>query len=158
MDFFEQARSYKCMMEMMGISQRELGKMLGVTQSAVANKLRLLRLGPEVQKRVCELGVSERHARELLRLGDEGEQLELLERISSEKMSVERCEALVNIACIKDAPRRISGVEKLKATDTFLDSLHCSLESLAALGIEITKHKKYYKNKLYLTLCITQNE
>ena len=158
MDVFEQARSYKCMMEMRGMSQRELGEMLGVTQSAVANKLRLLRLDPEVQKRVGELGVSERHARELLRLENKDEQLALLERIAREKMSVERCEALVNIACIKDAPQRISRVEKIKATDTFLDSMHSSLESLTALGIEITEHKKYYKNKLYLTLCITQNE
>lgn len=158
MDIFEQARSYKCMMEMKGLSQRELGRLLGVTQSAVANKLRLLRLCPEVQKRVSELGVSERHARELLRLGGEEEQLELLERIAREKMNVARCEALVNIACIKEAPTRISGAEKAKATDVFLDSVHRSIESLATLGIEIGEHKKYYKNKLYLTLCITQNE
>ena len=158
MDIFEQARSYKCMIEMKGLSQSELGRLLGVTQSAVANKLRLLRLCPEVQKRVVELGVSERHARELLRLEDEGKQLELLERIGREKMSVARCEALVNIACIKEAPTRISGAERMKATNTFLDSVSSSVKSLSSLGIEITEHKKYYKNKLYLTLCITENE
>ena len=63
---------------------------------AVSNRLRLLRLEPEVREAIVEYGLSERHARALLRVGEPREQAELLRRVIQAHMTVSETEALVD--------------------------------------------------------------
>ena len=81
MTMFEEAKSLYGMMKMRKMTQSETAKMLGVSQSYVANKLRLLQLDQKMQDRICESGLSERHARVLLRIKDEGLRREVLDKI-----------------------------------------------------------------------------
>ena len=70
LDFFEEALGLQRLTELYGMTQQQAAERVGKTQSAVANKLRLLKLAPETVALVREHGLTERHARTLLRLTD----------------------------------------------------------------------------------------
>ena len=84
----EEARTYQKILDLDSMTQEELGKTMGKSQAAVANKLRLLQLSDEVQEALLNNQISERHARSLLSVTDKEKQVELLHRIISEKMTV----------------------------------------------------------------------
>lgn len=88
----EEARTYQKIIELDEITQEELAKTMGKSQSAVANKLRLLALPDEVQDSLLKEEISERHARALLNLDDTEDQKKMLKKIINEKMTVRQLE------------------------------------------------------------------
>ena len=84
----EEAKSYKVLLDRGYVTQDELAKKIGVSQSTVANKLRLLNLDEEVQKALLDGNISERHARSLLQLPDKNKQKELLQKIIAKRLTV----------------------------------------------------------------------
>lgn len=88
----EEARTYQKILELDQMTQESLAKTMGKSQSAVANKLRLLSLSDEIQLSLLKEEISERHARALLNVDDHEKQKELLNRIINEKMSVRNLE------------------------------------------------------------------
>ncbi|HEY8416059.1 MAG TPA: ParB/RepB/Spo0J family partition protein, partial [Thermaerobacter sp.] len=95
LDFFEEAAAYQEMLSRFGLTQEQLAALLGKQQSTVANKLRLLRLPPTVRERIVAAGLSERHARALLRLESADEQEKVLEEVIARNLSVRETEELV---------------------------------------------------------------
>ena len=91
----EEAQSYKKLMDK-GFTQDDIATKLGISQSAVANKMRLLNLPKEVQDALLYNRISERHARSLLSLNNEDLQKSLLHRITSEKLTVKQTEEAVS--------------------------------------------------------------
>ena len=91
----EEAQSYKKLMDR-GFTQEDIAVKLGISQSAVANKMRLLNLPKEVQDALLYNRISERHARSLLSLNNEDLQKSLLHRITSEKLTVRQTEEAVS--------------------------------------------------------------
>ncbi len=102
----EEARSYKNLLDKGYLTQSELAKKMGISQSAIANKLRLLNLDESVQQALINNEISERHARSLLVLESHAEQREWLNRIISKRMTVrELDEALkMSVAPQKEEP------------------------------------------------------
>ena len=88
----EEARTYQKILEIDQLTQEALAKTMGKSQSAVANKLRLLSLPDEIQESLLKEKISERHARALLNLTSEEEQKSMLKRIIDEKLSVRNLE------------------------------------------------------------------
>lgn len=86
----EEAISYRKIFDMGNITQEELATRLGVSQSTIANKMRLLNLDDEVQDALLDEKISERHARSLLKLSKMSEQKEMLKRIITERLTVRR--------------------------------------------------------------------
>ena len=86
----EKAVSYKKILDMGYINQEELAKKVGKSQSAIANTLRLLNLSDDVQEALLENKISERHARSLLKIKNEKQQVEMLNRIISERLTVRK--------------------------------------------------------------------
>ena len=84
----EEARSYKSLLDKGYLTQEQLAKRMGLSQPAIANKLRLLNLDEEVQQALLEERISERHARTLLSLTDKAAQREWLHRIINERLTV----------------------------------------------------------------------
>ena len=86
----EEAVSYKRILDMGYITQEQLAKKLGKSQSTIANKIRLLNLDDEVQSYLLNNKISERHARSLLRIPDKEKQVALLHRIVEERLTVKQ--------------------------------------------------------------------
>ncbi len=95
LSYFEEAEGYLNLIREHGITQDELAKRLAKNQSTIANKLRILKLPGAVKERLVQARLSERHARALLRLHNEDAQLELVERVIMDGLSVKMTEELV---------------------------------------------------------------
>ena len=93
--FFEEAEGYLNLIRDYGCTQEQLAARLGKNQSTVANKLRILKLPKAVKEQIYASQLTERHARALLRLHNEQEQLRLIRIINEQNMSVKRTEQLV---------------------------------------------------------------
>ena len=84
----EEAKSYKNLLDRGYLTQEQLAEKLGVSQSTIANKLRLLNLADEVQDALLNEKISERHARALLTIKDNSEQVKWLNKILSDRLTV----------------------------------------------------------------------
>ncbi len=120
---WEDARRLERFIHLTGLSQSECAKRLHRSQSSVANRLRLLKLPEDVRRRMEEAGLSERHARALLRLGDREKQLRALDAVLRCSLNVAQTES-----CVEEmlkAPGRESGTapESLRAVLAFLDGM-----------------------------------
>ena len=92
----EEARTYQKILELDALTQEELARTMGKSQSAVSNKLRLLALTEEVQDALLHEQISERHARSLLSVEDPRRQVELLNKVISTRMTVRELEEEIN--------------------------------------------------------------
>ena len=88
----EEARSYQALLDKGYMTQEELARKMGLSQSAISNKLRLLTLDEVVQNAILEGKISERHARTLLKISNHEIQKELLNKIINERLTVKQLE------------------------------------------------------------------
>lgn len=91
----EEALSYKKIIDKNKITQEELAKRMGVSQSSVANKLRLLNLSKKVQNALLTEKISERHARSLLQLPTHEKQDEVLDEVIAKRMTVKQLDEYI---------------------------------------------------------------
>ena len=96
LNFMEEAEGYYCLLIDHGMTQEELARKVGKSQSSIANKIRLLKLPPMVKKILCDNKLTERHARALLRMPDEQLQLKALKIICDKNCSVKDTEEVVD--------------------------------------------------------------
>lgn len=101
LSFLEEAEGYYSLLIEHGMTQAEVAKKVGKSQSSVANKVRLLKLPPLVKKILSDNNLSERHARAILRLQDEQHQLKALKIICERRCSVKEAEAVVDSIILK---------------------------------------------------------
>lgn len=120
----EEARTYQKILELDEMTQEELAKTMGKSQSAVANKLRLLSLPEDIQDSLLKEDISERHARALLQVSDSKIQKELLKKVISTKMSVRNLEDEIKTLYPKgkDASEIPIAKEVDASAERFLDS------------------------------------
>lgn len=95
--YFEEAEAYADLLKQ-GMNQEALARRLGKSASGVANKLRLLKLEPDLRRLLFEEGLSERHARALLSLPDAAARLRIARQAASQRLTVRETEALVQRA------------------------------------------------------------
>ncbi|MBR6045348.1 MAG: ParB/RepB/Spo0J family partition protein [Ruminococcus sp.] len=96
LDCFEEAEAIASLIELYSMSRDEVCVRLGLAQSTVSNKLRLLRFSEEERRLIAENSLSERHARALLRLTDDSLRREALEHVIAEKLSVAQTEKYIS--------------------------------------------------------------
>lgn len=92
----EEAKSFKKLLDRGYLTQEELSKKLGVSQSSISNKLRLLNLPDEVQTALLENRISERHARSLLSLKNSADQINMLDKIINNRLTVKQTDNEIN--------------------------------------------------------------
>lgn len=95
LNMFEQAYGFRKLIENHHLTQEEVARRMSLSQSAVANKLRLLRLSYEEQRLILESGLTERHARATLRLDDPEQRTEAIRKISENKWNVQATEQYI---------------------------------------------------------------
>ena len=140
------------------MSQEEAARRLGKSQSAVANKLRLLRLPTDVLDTLRAEGLSERHGRALLRLPDEDKQRAALRVILERGLNVAATEAfvesLLSTAEEKEPRNTARRTFVLKDVRVFLNTISRSLELMKQGGIEAGMKRQETADSLILTISI----
>lgn len=104
--FLEEAEGYEQLMNEFMLTQEAMATRVGKKQSTIANKLRLLRLSANVRQVLRDGGLTERHARALLKLDVEDKQLEVLKVVIDKKYSVRQTEEYIEKLLEEAAPKK----------------------------------------------------
>ena len=154
MNMFEEAAAIDGMIKMCNMTQTQIAKKIGVSQSYVANKLRLLRFSEDIQREILNAGLCERQARLLLRLDCEEDIRFAIRRFSDRNLTVAESEAVVDMLVEAETPKRIGRLERSERIDGFEEFINASLKTLISLGIYAEKRSDRHKNKRYITISI----
>ena len=162
LDFFEEANGFKRLIEQFGLTQEEAARKVGKTQSAVANKLRLLRLSQQNMELIRCNNLTERHARALLRLNDEADRINVTNYIIEHELNVSRTEESIDeFLKAKENPQPFvepeSGkhvVRLFKDVRFFLNTLNRAVGVMVDAGIGATVKQQESDDGLTLTICI----
>ena len=149
LDFIEEAWGISSLMTNWAMSQEQIARLLGKSQSAVANKLRILRHSGPVLTALRETGLTERHARALLKLSGEEEKLTAIAVIARQAMSVARAEQYIEslLAQKREKPVRAN-------VGAFLNSLNLSLARIQSSGIPAVSERRETEDRIVLTITI----
>ena len=164
LSMFEEAASIQSLISLTGMTQEACAKKLSVSQSYVANKLRLLRLSDGEQEKIEENGLTERHARALLRLEDEEERGEVLSIIIKREMNVSRTEEYIeDIICAKSRlaereskPKGSEQKRKLVIRDIrlFYNSIDHAVDVIKKSGIPVESTRKEVEEGVLISILL----
>ena len=166
LDFIEEAAGINQLIRMFGMSQEEAARRIGKSQSAVANKLRLLKLPPDVLEALRENGLTERHGRALLRLQRPEAQREALAYIIDNGLTVAATDAYVDALLSSPEPEPPAQPDKpehkrtfvLKDVRVFLNTLSRSIDLMKQGGIDAGVQRQETEDSLILTISIPKNK
>ena len=149
LDFVEEAAGIANLMEKWSMSQEQAARLLGKSQSAVANKLRLLKHSQPVLNALREANLTERHARALLKLQSEPEKLAAITVIARLGLSVARTESYIEtlLAGKERKPEKID-------LGAFLNNLSQTLQKIQSSGIPAVSERRETDRQIVLTITI----
>ena len=154
--YMEEAAAISKLISSYGLSQEEAARRLGRSQSAVANKLRLLRLSPACVELLRSYELTERHARALLRLEGEERQLEALRYIGEKGLNVAAAEAYIEGLLQKkqkESPGR-PPVYVIKDVRLFLNSVSRGMDTIRRAGVDARYDKRENDEEITITIQI----
>lgn len=156
MNMFDEARAISGMIGMRKMTQSEIAKMLGVSQSYVANKLRLLGFSDTVQNEILSAGLSERHARALLKLSGDEAILSAIRRIADMRLSVAASEALIDDMALDGMVDSVSEAGDAECVHRLEGVIEEAVKHLTSRGIRARRSIEFYGNKRYITVTIEE--
>ena len=161
LNMFEQATSFRRLIDDYGLTQEDLARKMSMSQSAIANKLRLLKLTYAEQRKILEFDLSERHARALLKLNDEADRLEVISKIANEKLTVQSAEELIEKLLLAKAAGENKGkapdkvtISQDKELSSWLRGFKRRIDNISKSGKSATMDVKDSKNSVTVTICI----
>ena len=156
LDCWEEAEAISHLITAYHLTQEQAAERLGRSQSAVANKLRLLRLSGSVRDSLRQKDLSERHARALLRLSDEQQQLCALEEIARRGYNVERTEQYIEALLQKNriTPAIGRSTYIIKDVRLFLNSVERGLGLMRRSGVDAQLGRQDTEEEILLTIRI----
>ena len=154
LDFVEQAQGIARLIQLFGLSQEECARRLGKSQSAIANKLRLLKLPGDVLAGLVEAGLTERHGRALLRLSEENMQRQALAMMIEKSMTVAAAETYVESLLEPELPPDSRSRFVMKDVRVFLNSLHHSVALMRRGGVDAEVSRQESDGELVVTIRI----
>ena len=152
--YFEEAAAIAAYLRQSGSTQEEAAAQLGRSPSAVANKLRLLRLSQPCQALLLEKGLTERHARALLRLEDDEERLAAAKVIASRHLNVAQTEQYIEkrLAELQSTPPAGRRTYIIKDVRLFLNSIDRSLRIIREAGVDAQCQREDSETHIVLTI------
>ncbi len=155
LDVWEEAAALRQLIDRHHLSQEEAARKVGKSQSAVANKLRLLKLPEDVIRRLRSSHLTERHARALLRLDGAEQQRSALEHILKHELNVAQTEAYIERLCQKAAaPRKAAPVYRFRDVRLFLNTIKKSLAVMQSAGVDARCGREETDQEITLTIHI----
>lgn len=148
----EEAKAYVNLMQLSGMSQVELAKKVGKSQSAVANKIRLLQLDPQVQQQIIDGKLSERHGRALLAV-DKKQQVAFMNHIVKQQLTVAQSEQYIASKLKKEATKpkgkvRSFNKHQLIAINTIKQSVDMVNKSGFNTSLDVIDDDEYIELKI----------
>ena len=153
LDFWEEALALRRLVDDWGLSQEECARRIGKSQSAVANKLRLLKLPDDVLELLREHGCSERHARALLPLEDGDLQRRAAGQVVKLGLTVAQTESLVD-KLLAASPKRKKPTYIIKDVRLFLNTISRSMELMRSAGVDAKCRREESEGEICLTIRI----
>ena len=156
LDYLEEASAIARLLQRYGLSQQQAAEKLGRSQSAVANKLRLLRLEEPVVDALRRYGLTERHARALLRLEDGEQRLAAAEYMGKRGMNVAAAEAYIEqlIARSQTTPPKRRSTYVIKDVRLFLNSVERGIRLMRGAGVGAKVARQDTEEEICLTVRI----
>ncbi len=164
LNMFEEASAIRSLIELGSMTQETLARRLSVSQSYIANKLRLLRLSEDEKEAIVRCGLTERHARALLRIADEDERREILSIMIERQMNVASAEEYVeSILCaeargqeIRAKPDRSEQRHKLIIKDIrlFYNSIDHAVDVIKKCGIPVESTRQETDNGTLISILL----
>lgn len=142
--FFEEADAIARLIDLYGMTQEDAAIRLGYAQSTLANKLRLLKLSASERRIIGEHGLTERHARALLKLDSPEKRQEALNKIIRNHLNVEKTEALVDSMIeYEEYKKRIrKGAAVFRDLRLFMNTVNKAVETMQIAGVNVDVDKK----------------
>ncbi|HPF20483.1 MAG TPA: nucleoid occlusion protein [Syntrophomonas sp.] len=159
LNYFEEAIAYSTLLNRFGLTQEELAQRVGKSQSAIANKLRLLKIAPEIRNLIITTTITERHARALLKLNTIEMQKEIIRAIYERELTVKETEELVEKAQRNNIPRepktsnngqQISMV--IRDARIFLNTIKETVNRAKQTGIDMRVFENENENEYEITI------
>lgn len=158
---FEEARGISRLIRKYNLTQEEAAAKLGKKQSTVANKLRLLKLTMDEQDWINQAGLSERHARALLRISDESLRKEALSKVISEGLNISQTEELVD-NIISSSFIEVDGKHRkkrvvIKDVRIFINTINKAVDTMRLAGINAVSKRAENDDYIEYTVRIPKN-
>ncbi len=156
LDYMEEAAAIARLIRRYGLSQQQAADKLGKSQPAIANKLRLLRLAPPVIDCLRQYGLTERHARTLLRLTDPEQQLAAARHMGQRGLNVAQAEQYVDALTAENrtAPPQRRPTYIIKDVRLFLNSVERGVRLMQSAGVGAEVGRRDTEEEILLTIHI----
>lgn len=137
LSYFDEAYAIAQLIELYGMTQEDAALRLGMAQSTIANKLRLLRLSEHERELISSFNLTERHARALLKLKDENLRTEVIQKIAKHGMNVERTETYVEQLILSDREKENFKKRAVLLRDIrlFMNTINKAVQTVQMAGI-----------------------
>ncbi|MGB9976605.1 nucleoid occlusion protein [Thermovenabulum sp.] len=156
LNFIEEAEGYRLLMEEHGLTQEQLAMRIGKSQSTIANKIRLLKIPPDILKIISQENLTERHARALLKLPEEEMQREVIKKVVEKSLNVRQTEELVESYITKQKQKEKNKKKNLKIAikdiRIFVNSIKKLVSNIKDTGLS-AEYKEYDKGD-YIELVV----
>lgn len=135
LNFVEEAEGIRRLVEVHGMSQKDVAKRVGKNQSTVSNKLRILKLSPKVRDEMVLAGLSERHARAFLKLEDAALQEKVLEQVIKNDLNVKKTEAIIETYLELNVPKKKKNIRGVFNYKIYINTLKQAYQAIKDTGL-----------------------
>ncbi len=162
--FLEEAEGYQQLITEFGLTQEELAKRVGKRQSTIANKLRILKLAPNIRASLLENDLTERHARSLLKLDNLEQQQEVLAHVIDKNLNVRQTEEYIEqylvdisqVTAAKDVKQNV--VKIIKDVRIFLNTFNNVIAELKKTGVNVKYTQEQSDDFIFINLQIPKRK
>ena len=157
--YFEEAAGYEKLLTQFGLTQEVLAKSVGKDQSTIANKLRLLKLAPEVRNFIFQANLTERHSRALLKIDEVSSQMDVLQIVAEHKLNVRDTESLIEERLQSQSPdpippKRRMMLKVVKDVRIFINTVGELVKQMKKAGLDVRLTQTQDEDTVTLTMIV----
>ncbi len=157
--YFEEAAGYEKLLTQFGLTQEVLAKSVGKDQSTIANKLRLLKLAPEVRNFIFQTNLTERHSRALLKIDEVSSQMDVLQIVAEHKLNVRDTESLIEERLQSQSPdpippKRRMMLKVVKDVRIFINTVGELVKQMKKAGLDVRLTQTQDEDTVTLTMIV----